>query len=68
MMCFVSVFITWINGSAFNIFISPSTNFGKSAGFFILTPTLTTGDNEYFIERIIHALVEVDIVPCLTNH
>ena len=56
--------MTWTKGSAFDIFIKPETNFGKSAGFFALTATLTTGDTEYFIERIVWAWAEVDIVPC----
>lgn len=37
------------NGSDFDNFFNPSTNFGKSAAFFGATAHLTTGDTEYFM-------------------
>ena len=63
-MCSVSVLITWTKGSAFDIFNKPETNFGKSAGFLALTATLTTGDTEYFMDLMVQAAAEVEIVPC----
>jgi hypothetical protein len=39
-------------GSDLESFLIPSTSFGKSAAFFGLTATLTTGETEYFIDLI----------------
>jgi hypothetical protein len=44
--------MTWIKGSAFDIFIRPETYLGKLAGFLALTATLTTKETEYFIDLI----------------
>lgn len=48
----VSSRIQTTKGSDLANFLIPSTSFGKSAGFFALTATLTTGDTEYFIDLI----------------
>ncbi|KYM93586.1 hypothetical protein ALC62_15944 [Cyphomyrmex costatus] len=47
---------------------TPSTNFGKSAGFFGSTATRTTGDTENFITFILCASLNVVMVPVLTKN
>ncbi|KYM76579.1 hypothetical protein ALC53_13022, partial [Atta colombica] len=46
----------------------PSTNFGKSAGFFGSTATRTTGDTENFITFMLCASLNVVMVPVLTKN
>lgn len=63
-----SSIVTTTNGSDLDNFFNPSTNFGKSAGFFGVTATLTTGETEYFIVLIVWAYSEVVMVPVLSKY
>lgn len=56
------------NGSDFDNFLSPSTNFGKSPAFFGLTATLTTGETEYFIDLMVCASGWSDKVPVFNKY
>lgn len=57
-------------GSDLANFLIPSTNLGRSAGFFGLTATLTTGETEYFMDRIecAYGWSEEAIVPVLIRY
>lgn len=46
----------------------PSTNLGKSAGFFGSTATRTTGDTENFMTFMLCASLYVVIVPVFTKN
>lgn len=46
----------------------PSTNFGRSAGFFGSTATRTTGDTENFMTFMLCASLNVVMVPVLTKN
>ena len=58
------IIITLTKILAFDLPIRPVINFGKTEGFLVLTATLRIGDTGYFIERIIWACYDVDIIPC----
>ena len=66
----VSSVFTVIRESALDKFFRPSTNFGKSAGFFGETATLNIGATEYFIDLIGYGSnFSIDvIVPVLTRY
>jgi len=58
----------YTNGSDFDNFFNPSTNFGKSAACFGLTATLTTAETEYFIDLIVCASGWSEIVPVFIKY
>lgn len=62
-----SVYV-WTKGSDYANLLRPSTNFGRSAGFFGLTATLTTGDTLYFIFLIGWASGWSLIVPVFSRY